>query len=310
MPMCRSVFFVCFEESSDARKRDNTCFSHTQYTNFLKESCMNYEVYEPSSADQYAGLDKKAIAPWKPYESYGIYAQLEHPNWAPWLEASIETLAGRAKTFPEGQLVLTNGLGMKLASLSLNQIYWDGDPSHLPSWDAVAGDPTDYSQTYDKDGNTLVLMSMNVAPGHYGEQLPSLMVDHTQMLAKALGVSHIIGSFRPSGYGNAKKEHGYVLPFAKYVGMMKEGGDKPLDPWLRSLSWKGMQMLAVDGHAMVVQVPMDQFEGYKKSYHPLAWEKTPQGVWECGEVGSWSLDCKKDIATYVESNVWGSLPVK
>lgn len=271
---------------------------------------MNYEIYEPSSADQYAGLEKKAIMSWKPYEASAVYTELEHPNWAPWLEASIQTLAGRANTFPEGQLVMKNGLGMKFASLSLNQIDWDGNSAHLPSWDQVAGEPTDYSQTYKHDGNTLVLMSMNVAPGHHGEQLPSLMIDQTVALAKQLGVEHIIGSFRPSGYGKAKKDHGFDLNFASYISMKKDGTDKPLDPWIRSLSWKGMQMLAVDDHAMVVEVPLSEFAWYQQSYHPSQWEKTKAGLWECGEVGSWSVDTHAGKATYQESNVWGMVPIK
>jgi len=271
---------------------------------------MNYELYEPSSADQYAGLEKKSITSWNTHEAFSLYKELEHPNWAPWLEASIQTLAGRAATFKEGQFVMKNGLGMKFASLSLNQIHWDGDVAHLPSWDQVAGEPTDYSQTYVPDGNTLVLMSMNVAPGHHGEQLPSLLIDQTVILAKQLGIEHIIGSFRPSGYGQAKKDSGFNLDFASYIQMKKEGTDKPLDPWLRSLSWKGMHPLAIDAHAMTVEVSLSDFDWYKHTYHPNQWEKTKTGIWECGEVGSWSVDMLAGKATYQESNVWGMIPIQ
>lgn len=248
------------------------------------------------------------ISSWKPEEADALYHALEHPNWAPWLEASVESLAGRASTFPAGQLVMKDAGGNYVGSLSLNQIFWDGDTAHLPSWDDVAGDPTDYSTTYTPEGNTLVLLSMNVAPSWKGKQIPSKLIDKAIQLAHTLGVTHLIGSFRPSGFGEAKKGLGYAFDFTEYCQMTKHDG-KPVDPWLRSLSWKGMSMLAVDPKAMTVTVPITEFEGYK-SYKPESWVEVKPGIWECGEVGVWIIDSASGLATYQESNVWGSLPLK
>lgn len=205
---------------------------------------------------------------------------------------------------------MKNIAGDYLASLSMNQIDWDGDIDHLPSWDDVAGDPTDYSQTYNPHGNTLALMSMNVEPAHHGLQLPSKMIDATMIIAQDLGVSHLLGSFRPSGYGQAKKEHGYNLDFTDYtMNMRQPGSDKPIDPWLRSLWWKGMEMLKVDNHAMTVHVAMDHFYHYQQTYKPESWQMIEPRVWECGEVGKWNVDLFNGVATYQESNVWGALPI-
>lgn len=250
------------------------------------------------------------IRPWSPEEAQELYEALEHPNWAPWLEASAGTLAGRARVFPQGQLVMVDGFGKYAASLSLNQIDWDGDIGHLPTWDEVAGDPTDYSTTYKSTGDTLVLLSMNVSPAYKGLQLPSKMIDAAVGLAKSLGVDHLIGSFRPSGFGNAKKGLGYDFDFEEYCMMKQSHSTKPIDPWLRSLSWKGMQMLAVDPKAMTVVETIDAFTHYQQVYKPLCWAEVKPGVWECGEVGTWTIDAASGIATYQESNVWGSLPLK
>lgn len=54
----------------------------------------------------------------------------------------------------------------------MNRIDWDGQRDTLPCWDKIAGDPTDYSQTYKPEGNTLVAMSMNVDPLHQGRVSP------------------------------------------------------------------------------------------------------------------------------------------
>jgi hypothetical protein len=239
-----------------------------------------------------------------PCEAPDIYTALEHPNWAPWLEASVETIAGRATVFPEGQLIMKDGQGHYAASLSLNLINWDGITDHLPSWDDVAGEPTDYSKTYVPNGNTLVLLSMNVAGEYKGLHFPTKMIDAAVQTAKSLGVTHLIGSFRPSGYGEIKKGMP-DLDFETYCMLKKHGSDKPLDHWLGSLWYMGMKMLKVDDKAMTVTVPLSGFEAYKQP----DWEKILPGVWECGEVGKWMVDEKSDIATYEESNVWGSLPL-
>jgi len=249
-------------------------------------------------------LKGMTISSWSSEEAPALYEGLEHPNWAPWLEAGISSLAGRAKVFPEGQLVMKDGQGHYAASLSLNQINWDGIIEHLPSWDDVAGDPTDYSKTYTPNGNTLVLLSMNVAPEFKGLQLPSKMIDAAKQVANTLGVSHLIGSFRPSGYGEIKK--GVPdLEFETYCMLKKSFSDKPIDHWLGSLWHMGMKMLEVDHKAMTVMVPMTEFESYKQA----DWKEVKPGIWECGEVGQWNVDAESGTATYQESNVWGSLPL-
>lgn len=258
-----------------------------------------------------------AIENWTPELAPAIYQNLEHPNWAPWLEASQETLAGRALVFPEGQLLLTEN-GIPVASLSMNRINWDGNSHHLPSWDDVAGqNTTDYSETYQPDGNTLVMMSMNVADDAKGKQLPAKLMAHVKQLALDMGIEYVLGSFRPSGYGKAKQQLSDDLSFWDYCQMKVSGTEKPLDPWLRSLWWAGMHIIKADNAAMTVKVPADEFSGYQKSYHPEAWYKTKTGdrkgvldFWECGEVGSWVVSIKSDEAIYTESNVWGKIPFK
>lgn len=277
---------------------------------------------EPSNTIQHDLLQTSqfTIESWTPEIAGEIYEKLEHPNWAPWLEASQETIAGRAAVFPEGQLLLKEN-GVPVASLSMNKIHWDGNSDHLPSWDQVAGkDKTDYSETYQPDGNTLVLMSMNVADDAKGKQLPAKLIAYVKQLALDMGVEHVIGSFRPSGYGKAKKDHDYSLPFWDYCQMKVPGTDKPLDPWLRSLWWVGMQMIKPDKSAMEVTVNADDFYNYQNNYHPDVWEKvytthTRNGrnivdFWECDEVGYWVIWNQDKKALYKESNVWGEIPFK
>jgi hypothetical protein len=267
------------------------------------------KIYSISASEHTAAMKEFVIGSWQPVEGEAIYVALEHPNWAPWLEASAATLAGRARVFPHGQLVIKDLAGQYAASLSMNQILWDGQIAHLPSWDAVAGDPTDYSKTHNVMGNALVMMSVNVAPACKGKHMPTNLIAYAKVVANGLGMEHLLGSFRPSGFGQAKKAHGHDLNFGAYCWSKQEGTGKPIDPWLRSLAWNGLELLAVDPAAMTVKVSIGEFEEYKAQYKPDAWIEVAEGKWECEEVGTWNIDSNNGIAVYVESNVWGKIPL-
>lgn len=249
------------------------------------------------------------IEQWSPESALDIYHTMEVYNWAPWLAATPDSLAGRADIFPEGQLLLRGPNKEILASLSTNRISWDGQADSLPSWDQVAGDPTTYEKTYQPDGNALVLMSMNVVPKYKKNGLATTLVQEVQELAKELGVEYLIGSFRPSEFGNYKAENG-LTPFTNYVSMKtkKPDGFVPFDAWIRSLTRNGMQPIKIDENAMCVTIDLLEFEELKKTYKPEIWKQTEVSIWECGEVGQWSIDEDANTAIYIESNVWGILP--
>jgi len=255
-------------------------------------------------------INEYKITSWIPEESKNIFEILEKPNWAPWLAASEQALAGRAKVFPEGQLVLKNVYGLPMASLSTNKINWDGNSETLPCWDEVAGDPTTYENTYKPNGNTIVLMSMNVGSEFQGSGLARKMIEKIKTVAQDLKAEHLIGSFRPNQFGKYKSQSGKEdTDFTEYCMMKREDG-LPIDGWLRSLTRNGMQSLTVDKKAMTVIVPIDEFKEYQKTYCLNMWKEIFPNIWECGEVGYWLVNKKKGIAVYRECNLWGALPIK
>lgn len=243
------------------------------------------------------------ISNWIPKDGPKIYSQVETLNWAPWLEASPKTLSSRAEIFPEGHLIIKNGENKILATVSTNRINWNGNPTTLPCWDDVAGEPTDYSQTYNLDGNTLVLMSMNVHPEYQGYGLAKTLIEEIKNQAKTLGIVNLIGSFRPNEFGEFKlNQDNWQVDFEDYCKNTREDG-WPVDGWLRNLMRNGMEPLLVDRKAMTVTVLISEFELYKSSYNIGKWKEVKQGVWECGEVGQWIIN--NELATYQESNLWG-----
>ena len=232
---------------------------------------------------------------------------LERTCWASWLAASPQSLAGRANVFPEGQLCVYSKLGL-LATLSANKIAWNGLIDMLPTWDDVAGDPTTYEHTYESNGNTLCLMSMNVSPLGRGKQLPKVLIGSLIKYAKKSDIQHVIGSFRPSAFSQAvlqATEQGVQIPtFEVYCGLKNESGDC-IDPWLRSLSKNGMQPLAVDHKAMQVPISKDEFEHLLQ---PSWRQLTIKGkdIWWCNETGFFYPQ-EDGSFLYCESNLWGTL---
>ena len=240
---------------------------------------------------------------WEIEDVPGIYAELEVPNWAPWLAASQESLMGRVQVFPEGQLIVKSIDDLPLASLSMNKISWDGDPNSLPCWDEVAGDPTTYEKTYEPEGNTLVMMSMNVHPEYQGHGYARNLIAGAKLTAMSLGVKHLIGSFRPNEYGKHKLAYGSnSLDFGSYCQAVREDG-WPIDSWIRNLTRNGMQSMGVDEKAMTVACSIDEFTELQRTYKPEIWRKNTEGLWECGEVGAWEV--VGEDAIYKESNLWG-----
>lgn len=262
----------------------------------------------------------ETVVPWRSLDIGVLHRELEVRNWAPWLQASALSLQERSNGFPAEQLAVVLPGGKVVASLSLARIMWSGDPATLPHWDQIALDPnTDLSSFRNNyctsSGNTLVAMSMNVSPDFVGKGLAGVLLRSAQALAVATGTEHLIGSFRPNGFGPAKTRcivESKPLPtFLEYCNTIVEGS--PQDGWLRSLSRFGMVAICEDTLAMQVTVPADEFLVYKAAYKPERWHRTGHSgageVWECGEVGVWVVNYETRRASYEESNLWGRLPI-
>lgn len=250
------------------------------------------------------------VLTWKACIEGGLASQLpaiEQECWAPWLAASPESMMSRALVFEPGQLAIVNDSSEVLATLSTNKINWDGK-AKLPSWDDVAGDPTDYSQTYKPDGNTLTFMSMNVAPKARGLKLPKVLIEQAVALCQKQGIEHCIGSFRPSGFGEAVKqayEAGYALSFAEYVASTRHNGEA-IDPWLRVLGKFGMQQIAIDYEAMIVPLTPEEVKQHGgDKWEAMSYDE--QKVLWCNETGF--VYCQLQNYAYKEANVWGKIPI-
>ncbi|RSN45203.1 hypothetical protein DMC64_20420 [Amycolatopsis sp. WAC 04197] len=216
---------------------------------------------------------------------------------------------GRAEIFPEGQICAHSEQGL-LASLSVNRIHWDGRAETLPTWDQVAGDPSTCERTFSADGNTLCLLSMNVRKEVRGRRLSGTLVRSLLNHARQVGAEHVIGSFRPSAYGEAvlsAVERGCAPPeFADYC-FGRDSAGTLIDPWLRTISKMGMKPVVVDHEAMSRHVTAKEFEDLRRdSWRAI--DLAGRTAWWCNETGFFYQQ-EGGMFRYVESNLWGTLAV-
>ncbi len=270
---------------------------------------------------------------WTPADAPDLYG-LEVQNWAPWLRMSEEGFATIAENFPEQQRLIRDGKGRVVAAIRANRIdiEWEKNPVSLPSWDDVAGGGLNIENPlgiHTSNGNTLYLMSSNVDRSMQGQGLGTMLVDAMKDAARKMGVSHLVGPFRPSDFGRYKfdqlkkdrKEDGVVpfdafkqatdyRAFDNYCKKTRDG--KPLDRWLRLLSHHNMRPLTIQNDSMKVVVSRQDFDKYKEAYNPDDWMKVEdkeEGIetWVCPEVGDWYIFEK--VAAYAERNLLGELPL-
>jgi GNAT superfamily N-acetyltransferase len=258
-----------------------------------------------------------------------IYKRIENPNWAPWLRADSSQLAERMSVFPAGHMLVKDDDGELIGFLSTNRINWDASVEGLTTWDAVAGEKGTFRDTYKPEGNTICLMSMGVAAGAQGQQVAQKMINNVREVARANNVKHIIGDFRPSGYGQYKHMTS-DFSFEGYVTQKRTNDSLPLDPWLRNVTRQGMEPLRIDNRAMVVPATTEELSEYMRTYKPESWYEVedPENkkilieqqqpfldlenithIFECEETGTWYVDKNSGKAVYIESNLWGELPV-
>jgi len=270
---------------------------------------------------------------------------LESATWAPWLAYTKDQLARHRQVFGPGQFEVWDDKHNLNGILSTNRINWAGNAGDLPTWDEVAGEAVTYEETYVPDGNTLALMSISVDPATRGKGVYRDLILQAQDLARISQIERLVGDFRPSGFGAYKRNTGF-FDFEEYCRTTRSEAepnylniklpalkkdDQPQDPWLRAVKRLGMTELAADPRAMVVPASTEELDNYRETYKPEDWWKVTdpeqisyllgwhqphqdiesvEEIWECGETGTWYVDRTHGAAVYIESNLWGELPIR
>ncbi len=256
-----------------------------------------------------------------------LHRELEVPSWAPWLRFDPDQLRRQRAVFPEGQLTIWREDGVPLAMLSTNRVAWSGSTEDLTTWDDVAGDDGGLEGAYAADGSTMAFLSISVSREVRSRGYAQVLVAGALERAESLGLEHVVGDFRPSGFGQYKRLTG-DFDIHRYSGTRRPDG-LLVDRWLRIVSGFGARFHKVDPRAMVIDVGVDELEVFRGARAAAWWRVTEPAareqlielhrpfdgrlevgeIWECGEAGSWFIDRSREAAQYIEANVWAELDI-
>lgn len=271
--------------------------------------------YHPDGNFQEDALKTYEIGNWTEEDADEL-RYVEEQAWAPWLRFPKNAFTHMAKIYPQGQFLIRQKKQI-IAHLATTRFDWDGEIGSLPSWDAAAGasvSDVDLTKMLKPDGTAICLLSMSVLPDYRQQNLSSTLMQAVENYGSQTSAECIIGPFRPSNYGQWRREQrklaqesNKLIPtdFETYINIKDQLGRK-YDRWLGIVSSKhGIRFVKIEPEAMVVEVSENELNGFRRSYHPEAWDEVyPRKVYDCTtEAGIWTIE--NGLARYVQPNYWG-----
>jgi len=177
---------------------------------------------------------------------------------------------------------------------------WTGDPdSNLPSagYDAVVTGAV-LSRLTGQRGNLVSAVEVTIQRSARGSGISSVMLMAMRDNAARLGYTSLVAPVRPS----RKHEHPDIS-MAEYVSWTREDG-LPVDPWLRVHVRAGARIVGVAPRSMTVVGSLDDWRAWTgMSFDSDGLVQVP------GALVPVRCDLDRDLAVYVEPNVWVHHPL-
>lgn len=172
----------------------------------------------------------------------------------------------------------------------------DGDlAARQDGWDGVleAGTADDAPPP-----DMLSALGIVLLPSHRRPGASAFVIEGMKQLARDRGFPALVGPLRPT------LKHRYVLtPFERYVGWRRADGQY-FDPWLRTHVSIGASVVAPCWSSMRVDGPVADWERWTGIAMPESGSYVVPGALVPVEV-----DRDRDVARYVEPNLWIRHPV-
>ncbi len=185
----------------------------------------------------------------------------------------------------EGATLIGHGYSVPVA--------WDGGELADRGWDwglerALTGRDAGLTP------NTLCAISITVARSHAGRGVSRHMVTAMRDLARQHGLGALIAPVRPS------LKYAYPLtPMERYIQWKHTDDTAPFDPWLR-VHWRlGARIVKVATESMRVPGTIAQWENWAGMRFPESGTYIVPGA-----LVPLAVDVERDLAEYVEPNVW------
>lgn len=230
------------------------------------------------------------------------FDQLKKAGAIPWLIPNLQNMKTWEKTFPQGQLLITDLQGSTVGYCSMTKMFWHGDPDKLIAHLGRFG--TTYN-SYSSEGNTLFVRKLLLTDKGNYHDLASAIVGAVSTVAKKEGVEHMVGLFQPSYSDN--------IVYENRTDRMKQ---VVTDPLLSALSESGVNFIkleawypSVDNEQLGIGLN-DFYTLYRDQYYPDLWEQVSATKYYSPDGGAWHIDPDHGPkAIYLGESLWGEIPL-
>ena len=195
--------------------------------------------------------------------------------------------------FPDFQFMLYDG-DTVVATCNSIPVIWDLNPDHLydAGWD-WALESGFHNQQLSYEPTTLSALSITIAKEYLGQGVSAQAVRAMTDLAAKHDFNALIAPVRPS------LKHRYpLIPMARYINW-KQAEGAPFDPWLRTHTRLGGQIVKVALHSMVIPGTVAQWEEWTGMQFPESGDYIIPGA-----LNPAYAVIEADLISYVEPNVW------
>jgi GNAT superfamily N-acetyltransferase len=170
---------------------------------------------------------------------------------------------------------------------------WDGTVSDLPDgYDSTLVRSVEGHES-GRSPDTLSFMAAAVSRSHDRRGLAVVVLEALAERAREAGIDRVIAPLRPTW------KHRYPLvSMAEYATWTREDGWS-VDPWIRTHQRMGAQVLAPASRSMVIEGRVAEWEEWAQMPFPVTGDYVVPDA-----LGLVHVDRERDVATYVEENLW------
>jgi GNAT superfamily N-acetyltransferase len=172
-------------------------------------------------------------------------------------------------------------------------ITWDGRVEGLPaSWDATFQLAVD-NYEHGSAPNALAGISVVVPPDAQGQGISVRVLQAMKDIGAREGFASVIVPVRP-----VLKSKYVLTPMERYARWTRDDG-LPFDPWLRTHSKIGGEIIGISNESKVVEGTVMEWEEWTAMRFPESGEYVVPGALDVVQI-----DRERNTGRYAESNVW------
>lgn len=192
--------------------------------------------------------------------------------------------------FSRFQTVAVDDCGAVVAHGNAIPLHWvTGEALPDDGWDAVLAAGAEAR----KPADALSALSIVVAPSHRGQGIAEMMLGAMKKAANTNELKALVAPVRPT-----RKADYPLQDFADYCRWRRPDG-APFDPWIRTHERLGATIDKVAPRSMTIPAEIRLWQEWTGLTFPRSGR-----YWFAGGLAPLDVDCERNLAVYVEPNLW------